>query len=271
MTDVFINGIIVFIIAGYVAGCFSAMFGIGGGLIAVPVMFWMFRLSGLPAGVLMHLAVGTSLAIMIVTTARVIWSHYQLGNFRRALMRPLFPWILLGTLIGSVLARFIEGEWLRLFFIAFICYVIFKALTKKSFTGSYQESDFNMPPLAKRLPLMVLTGMISVWLGIGGSVFTVPFLRKAKMPMVNATAAAVALSLAVSVPGMIGYIWAGWGRPDLPAYTLGYVDLVALLGFSIGSLLGVPLGAKIATRMADQQLARAYIVMLVCVLITMII
>ena len=135
MTDVFINGIIVFIIAGYVAGCFSAMFGIGGGLIAVPVMFWMFRLSGLPAGVLMHLAVGTSLAIMIVTTARVIWSHYQLGNFRRALMRPLFPWILLGTLIGSVLARFIaEINFVSRFPSKSICglYLVF-IFTKHSF------------------------------------------------------------------------------------------------------------------------------------------
>ena len=269
MTNILIIDLIIFICAGYITGMLSALLGIGGGLVAVPVMFLVFKFSGMPAYEIMHIAIGTSLAIMLLTSARVLISHHRLGNILWCYIIRLFPWMIIGALAGALVSRWMHSDWLRYLFMVFLLYVIYSAVSRKSFTQPYTIADFHLPRRVVRIPVMIVTGVLSVWLGIGGSVVTIPFLRRAKMPMVNATAAAVGLSPAISVVGVIGYIWAGWHSVGLPAYSLGYINGPAFVGFGIGSILGVPLGAKIAMRMEDGTLAKCYIGMLVVALLAM--
>ena len=262
---------ILFLIAGVVAGMLSALMGIGGGLIVVPVMYVFFRyIDPVAPNMVMHVAVGTSLAIMLVTTSNAIISHMRRGNVPWPVVKQLIGFIVLGVIAGTVISYYVHSEFLRYLFIAFLLYVLGSAILKKGFTQDFNASDFHLTPRYITIPVCVLTGGLSVMLGMGGSLMVVPYLRHCHMPMKRATAAAVALTPAVSIVGVIGYIYAGWGVSGLPRDCLSYVYVPAFIGISVGTFLGVPLGAYIGKFLSDRKLAIGYLVMLAVILILMI-
>lgn len=262
--------IAVMAITGVVAGVLSGMFGLGGGVVVVPILYVFLKHIGIAESLNMHMAVATSLAVMLITTFNSIWSHHRKGNIDWSVSRQLAPWMIAGAIIGTLIAHYLHSDWLRYLFMALLIYVIVSAVFKKGFTDKYQQSDFKMPKNWLTCVYFFFTAFLAVLLGIGGSVFTVPFFRRQKAPMVNASALAVALTPIVAVFGSVGYIITGlYADPGLP-YDLGYIYIPAFFGIGVGTLLGVPIGTHLSSTMDDRYLARTYIVLLIIFLIMII-
>jgi uncharacterized membrane protein YfcA len=260
-----------YFVAGLLAGVLAGVFGIGGGLTIVPILYLMLPRLGVAHGLVMHLAIGTSLAVMIVTTVESTYVHNCSGDVLWPVIRRLAPTVALGALVAAVATRWIATDVLRYFFIALVAYTIVRALTKKGFADRYELTDFTAPPLSLCLPVGFGVGVVSALLGTGGSPMTVPFLRAYKLRMANAAAAASALAVPIAVLGTIGYVVTGWHDLGLPSGATGYVYWPAAPGLLVGILIGVPVGTRISERLSDRVLARAYIVFLGVVLVAMIV
>ena len=263
---------VVFLVVGGITGTLSAFFGIGGGIVMVPFLHIFFKyFSPHPVGAVMHMAIGTSIGTMVFTSLASAYGHYRAGHVIMPLWLRMAPIVAIGALLGALTTRYLHSEFLRYFFIAFLIYIIARVFLKKTFTRQYALKDFTMPKVTRFGPVGFIAGLLAVWLGIGGTVITTPFFRSTKMPMSNATATAVSMVPAIAVLGSIGYIIAGWSAPGVPPYSLGYIHLPALIGLTIGSFVGVPIGVRLSAKIADHHLARWYVVLLIVVLIMMLV
>lgn len=252
---------------GIAAGVLSGLFGLGGGVVVVPILVLFFKMHGADMSTDMHLSVGTSLAIMIITTANSIYSHYRSGNIIWSVVGRFLPFIILGAIVGAIVSHYLHADWLRYFFMAFLVYVIIQALVKKSFTADYSLADFKHPSARAASILGSIFGFVAVLLGIGGSVLMVPYLRKCCSPMKQASAIAVAITPAVAIVGSISYIVIGLLDPTTFRYTTGYIYWPAFFGIGIGTLGGVPIGVFLTKKISDNILAKIYILLLVLFLV----
>lgn len=262
--------LIAFLCAGVLTGLLSSLFGLGGGLVVVPVSFLIFSLLGYPIDIVMHVALGTSLAVMIITTSNGIIHHARAGNVIKNVIWPMMLPIGLGAVIGALSSTYIHSEWLRYCFMAFLVLVIVNALFNKAFRGDFSRDDLvSFHPLMRTLVAFVI-GLVSVLLGIGGSLMSVPYFRKHKMPIANASACALCLTPAIAILGTLGYLYAGWQTTGLPAYSLGFINLPAAATIALGTFIGVPLGIRCLRHLPDKSAAKLYIVMLVIMLVLMV-
>ncbi|MEM7171202.1 MAG: sulfite exporter TauE/SafE family protein, partial [Pseudomonadota bacterium] len=159
--------------------------------------------------------------------------------------------------------------YLRYFFIALLIYVILRALFKKGFTEDHPITDYTPPNRGVMAVFGIFTGCISALLGIGGSPITVPFLRNAKLPMVNSAAIAATLGAPIALFGAAGYAISGWGNPNLPSWTTGFIFWPAIPGIVVGVLCTVPFGSKLSHSLSDKLIAKAYVVLLCAVTVAM--
>ncbi|MGB0683306.1 MAG: sulfite exporter TauE/SafE family protein [Magnetovibrionaceae bacterium] len=236
--------------AGAIAGLIAGLLGVGGGIVIVPVLYVLFPYMGISDSVIMHLAVGTSLATIIATSITSSRTHYKKGGLNITIMKMLSPSIIVGVILGSVLGGKAEGEVLILIFAILALLVAlnmaFDLQTKIFGKGSAGEdgSDLRLSELGRHISGLCIGGF-SVVMGIGGGSLSVPFLTAKGVPIRIAVGTAAGLGLVIAVPGTIGFMAAGWGHPDLPPFSLGYVNL---LGFALivpTSMLTAPIGARI--------------------------
>lgn len=252
--------VLIYAMAGAVAGLAAGVFGIGGGLVIVPVLLVVFDQQGISELVSVHLAVGTSLATIIVTSLSSIHSHYRLGNVLWPVLRPLTVGLIAGALLGSWIASWLPGNLLRRVFALFA----FAMALRMAFAGQ--------PPASRTLPghsglaaTGVGIGSVASIVGIGGGGLTVPFLVWCGTPMRNAVGTSSASGMPVALAGTLGYILAGSGQPVLPAGSTGYVYWPAVVGITSVSVFLAPMGARLAARLPAMVLKRAFAVFLVFV------
>jgi uncharacterized membrane protein YfcA len=262
---------LVLFIAGVAAGILSSLFGLGGGLVTVPILYLFFYFNGVDHAVQMHMAVGTSLVIMIMTTATSIIARVSRGHLIWPLVRWMFPWVAVSALCGALMSHYLSSLTLKYIFIFFLILIIAQAFFKKGFTQKFELKDFNPPPRVISAAVAIFTGFISVLMGMGGSVFTLPLFRFYKLPMEYAAGTAVALTPAVAITGAVTYLLTGLSVGHLPAYSLGYLNLPAFVGVSLGSLCGVPLGLRISSKLNDGLKAKIYRGFLIIILFSMLI
>jgi uncharacterized membrane protein YfcA len=256
--------VIIILLLGAVAGLAAGLLGVGGGLIIVPVLSWLFYQQGVSGEVLMQLAVGTSLATIVATSISSAWAHYRHQAILLPVLFSLTPGILLGAMLGAYVADALPEIGLRRVF------AIFELLVAV-------QMFFNLRPAAHwQLPgriAMVLAGMaiglLSAIVGIGGGTLTVPFLVACAVPVRNAIATSAACGFPIALAGSLGFIMAGWQQQGLPEYSLGYVYLPAFLGIIIISVLTAPLGAWLAHHLPVAVVKRLFALFLLAVGIRM--
>jgi len=235
----------------------AGLFGIGGGLIIVPVLALLFAAQGFPAELIMIMSVATSLATIIVTSISSVLAHHRLNAVLWDKVRALGPGIMVGAAIGAVVAEHLSGGVLRFLFIIYLLGVgIQMALQIKPKPGQQQPS--------KTLDLGAagLIGLLSSLLGIGGGTLTVPFLVHFQMPMRNAVAVASACGLPIAVVGTIGYALLGKDALQLPDWSLGYIYMPSFLGIVLTSMYTAPIGAKLAHKLPAEKLKRYFSLLL---------
>lgn len=250
------------IAVGALAGFLAGVFGIGGGAILVPVFYECFRIAGVPLDVRMPLCIGTSLAIIIPTSIRSFRAHMARGAVDMEILRKWWWPILIGVVIGSVTARYAPE---RLFKIVFVV-VAWSAAARLLLARDGWKLGDDLPdgPLMKIYGFFV--GLLSTLMGIGGGLFSNLLMTFYGRPIHQAVATSSALAVLISIPGAIGYIYAGWPAatrfPDVAAlqipFAIGYVSLIGALLVMPTSLLVAPLGVKAAHAMSKRALEMAF-------------
>lgn len=255
-----------YLTAGALAGLTSGLLGLGGGIIIVPVLYWMFQGQGIPPDAVMHYAVGTSLASIVFTSMASIHAHHRRGAVRWDVARWLAPGVALGALFGAVAADQIPSDGLRILFGVFELLVAL-------------QMGFTLIPQAQRaLPgpggLAACgggIGLLSSLMGIGGGSFTVPLLHWCRIDMRQAVATSAACGLPIALTGSAGFIIMGWHEAQGVAGSVGYVFVPALFGIVIASVVFAPVGAALAHRLPLAQLRRVFAGVLCVIAIKMLI
>ena len=233
--------------SGYVSGIIAGLLGVGGGIILVPVLFQTFVWFDFPAHLHIHMAVGTSLAIICFTGGQSARSHLKRGAVDIEILKRWAAFIGLGALLGALLARLIVPDGLKLIFATLAL-----VLGARMLRGAKRQGGTG-PTLSTRAKLLAgITGFLSA-LGIGGGTLSVP-LGAAGRDMHRAVATSACLSVIIAVPAAVGFMIGGWSIPDLPPFTLGYVHVLALAVMMPASMLSAPTGARFAHLLSARQL-----------------
>jgi hypothetical protein len=249
-----------YLLLGAFAGMLAGLFGIGGGLIIVPVLVLSFHAQGVAPDIITHLALGTSLPTMIFTGFSSLRAHQEAGAVDWVMIRRLGAGMLVGAWLGGMTANLLSASTLN---IIIGCFAWTMAL----------QMGLNLKPKAERhLPGALGTGIagtvigwMSALFGIGGGSLTVPYLSWNSVPMRNAVAASAACSMPIALAGSLSYLYAGWNNPDLPEWSLGFIYLPALLGIVLTSTQFARVGAKLAHRLSPQRLKQAFALLMLLV------
>ncbi|MCW4149499.1 sulfite exporter TauE/SafE family protein [Halomonas sp. 18H] len=242
---------------GSLAGTLAGLFGIGGGLIIVPALVLAFELQQVAPPVVMHLAVGTSLATIVVTGASSALGHYRRGSVHRPWLMALLPGLMLGALGGGLVADRLSSTWLGMLFGGFLVLVAARMLL-----------DLRPVPRAQppgRAMMMLAGGVIggvSALFGIGGGTLSVPWLSRSGASMPQAVGTSAACGLPIALFGAATFMLVGWQQPGLPEGAMGYVMWPAFCGIVLTSVPFARLGVWLAHRLPARQLRIAFALLL---------
>ena len=250
----------IYMVLGAFAGTLAGLFGIGGGLIIVPVLIFSFGAQGFSPEIAAHMAVGTSLATIVFTSLSSIRSHHGHGAIRWDIFRPMAFGIIVGALIGAWTAALLSGAALELIIGLFVILVGLKMLF--SVNPSPGRNVAGKPGLATAGAGI---GWASAIFGIGGGALTVPYLSWSNVRMQQAVGTSAACGLPIAIAGAVGNAWTGWGEPALPEYSLGFIYFPALIGIILTSVLFARVGANLAHRLNAKVLKRVFAIMLLLV------
>lgn len=252
--------LIIYLILGACAGVLAGLFGVGGGMIIVPVLVYSFAIQGFAPEALTHMAVGTSLATIAFTSINSVRAHHKRGAVRWQLVKWMTLGIVGGALLGALTAALLSGPVLQKIIGVF---AILMAV----------QMTFNISPKAAfgepGKPALTAAGGVIGWasaiFGIGGGSLTVPFLVWRSVPIQQAVATSAACGMPIAVAGSLSFIWTGWAQAGLPPWSLGYVYLPALVGIALTSVFFAGYGARLAHRLPQLVLKRLFALLLLCV------
>lgn len=241
-------------LAGGVMGFLAGLFGIGGGAISVPIFYEMFLLLGHAPEVAMPMAVGTSLAVIIPTSIISARAHYKKGTVEVEVLRIWALPILAGVLIGAAIAG-IAPPWV--FQIVFIMVATLNATKLLSGGQGWRLAD-SLPGKAALRVYGAAIGLVSSLMGIGGGAVSTMILTLHNVPIHRAVSTSAGVGVIIAIPGALGYVWAGWGRADLPADALGFVSLATFALTIPAAMLTTRLGVRIAHQLSRRKLELAF-------------
>ena len=247
--------LIIYLLIGAIAGFTAGLFGVGGGLIIVPILYIVFTQMNYDANVIMHVAVGTSLATIIVTSISSVMAHHKKGAVLWQVFRNLAPGLVLGSFMGAGIADLMSGQHLQLVIGVFAVWMAYKM-----FRGAHALVDANrhLPSAPLQFAAGGGIGVASAIFGIGGGSLTVPYLNRHGVVMQKAVATSAACGLPIAVAGALGFMWFGAKEQiDVPN-TIGYVHIYAFLGISVMSFITAKFGAKVAHQLSPAMLKKCF-------------
>jgi uncharacterized membrane protein YfcA len=249
---------LIYLLTGAFVGFFAGLLGIGGGLIIVPVLITLFTTQDFPAGRIIHLALGTTMATILFTSASSLRTHHQHGAINWPIVKNITPGIFLGTFGGATLAGSMTGQLLSIIFVIFIFYAATQMLVQ------FRPGPmFQLPGKTGMLLAGGVIGALSSLVAIGGGLLSVPFLTLCKIKLQHAIGTAAAIGFPIALAGTAGYIANGYLQPEaLPEYSLGYVYLPALIWLVSASMLTAPLGARLTHSTQTAILRTIFVVLL---------
>lgn len=245
--------ILIYLLVGAFAGLIAGLFGVGGGLIIVPVLVYLFTRQGMDPAILVHLAVGTSLATIVFTSISSVRAHHKRGAVRWDLFWQLTPGIVVGALLGAVVADWMPSLVLRRFFALFEWFVAVQLLLN---TRTNPHRD--VPGRIGLFAAGNIIGTVSSIVGIGGGTLTVPFLVWCNVAMKKAVATSSACGLPIAIAGAVGFVLLGRSSTSGQEWSFGYLYLPALFGIVASSVVFAPVGARLAHSLPADKLKRLF-------------
>lgn len=246
-----------YLVLGAAAGFLAGLFGIGGGLVIVSVLVFTFSTLGFSQEVLVHLAVGTSLATIIPTSLSSSFAHHKKQGVRWGWVKKITLGLALGSLVGAWTANLLSGVALQAIIGGFVILVAVQMILK------LQPKPKEGEPSS---PVLIAAGGVIGWastiFGIGGGTLSVPFLVWCNGGMRQAVGTSAALGFPIALFGALGYLWAGWQHPDLPELATGYIYWPAFIGISVASVPFARVGARLAHFLPELLLKRLFAALL---------
>ncbi len=242
-----------YLAVGAFAGVLAGLFGVGGGLVIVPVLAFVFERAGIAPEVLMHLAIGSSLTTIVFTSLASVRAHHRRGAVRWALFARLAPGIAVGALLGAAVADWLPSAGLRRIFGVFEL-----AVAVQMGLGLKPSPHRGLPGSPGLFAAGGVIGTFSAIVGIGGGTLTVPFLTWCNVAMRNAVATSAACGLPIALAGAAGFAMAGWDEAGLPGGSTGFLYWPAIAGVVAASVLFAPLGARLAHALPGEVLKRLF-------------
>lgn len=249
--------ILAYLMVGTVAGFLAGLLGVGGGMVIVPALLYVFHLLDLPALYHQHMALGTSMATIMFTAISSMKAHHTKGAVRWHLVKTIAPGIVLGTFAGAQLAGQVSAIALKWFFVAFAYLIAVQMLFDVK-----PKASRELPGLAGTSAVGGLIGLLSSWVGIGGGSLSVPFMTICNVPVREAIGTSAAIGFPLALAGAAGFVASGWGR-DVPVGALGFVYLPALAGIVLASFPMAKVGASVAHRLPVPVLKKIFATLLV--------
>lgn len=251
---------------GAVSGVMAGLLGIGGGAIIVPVLATALQVMGFDVDIVQHVAVATSLAIIIPTGIASARAHHKRGAVDMRILKLWAPVILVATLAGGLMARWYSGDVLRIVFgvMAFFIAANIVLPFQQRLIG-----HLNSSPLTHRI-FAAVVGYISALMGVGGGSLSVPTIAAFGASMHTAVGTGAAIGVFIAVAGTVGFIISGWGLEGLPPLSLGYINLIAFAAVAVVAYFTAPLGVALAHRLDQKTLKLVFAAFLVFVGISMI-
>lgn len=252
--------LLVYLAVGALAGVAAGLFGVGGGLVIVPALVACFGFLSVAPEVTMQLAVGTSLAVIVVTSVSSVRAHNQLGNIDWVCWRALAPGIAIGVVLGVATTASLSGQVLKLAFGVFsIVIAVYMGF------GKVPSASRELPKPLGLAAAGAGIGYFSAMFGIGGGSLTVPYLSWCNVRMQAAVATSAACGLPIAVVGSASNMVAGFGHADLPAYSFGFIYLPAFIGIALLSAPCAKFGAGLAQRLSARRLKQSFAMFLLLV------
>lgn len=253
-------------LTGVIAGFLAGLFGVGGGIIIVPTLLFIFLLQGFEPAVSMHIAIGTSLATIILTSISSACAHNKHGAVQWRVVRQMATGLLLGGILGALFVKELQSGTLQIIFAVFEIIIAIKLLRTAGMRAN------NRLLVRKAFPHKIFLNVTAVFIsavsavvGIGGGSLSVPFLRWLGLSIQKSIATSAVLGLPIAISGSLSFVWIGAAHPLLPAYSLGFVYLPALLGVGLMSIIFAPFGAQLAHKLPEKLLQRGFAVGLLVV------
>ncbi len=244
---------VAYVAAGAFVGFMAGLLGVGGGMMLVPILAFLFSAQQFAPDHVVHLSLATAMASIIFTSAASVREHWRLGSVDFAIVQRMTPGMVTGTLASTVAAGWIAQRHLAL---AFAVILIGGAtqilLNRKPVPGR------TLPGSGPLFAFGLIVGVISGLVSAGGTFLTMPFMLLCGVPVRTAIGTGATLGIPVAVIGALGYVISGWAVPDLPAWNLGFINLVALAGLATASVVTAPLGARVAHRVPVLFLKRLF-------------
>ena len=251
--------IITFLLTGLFSGLIAGLLGVGGGIIIVPVSYFILIKLGYSIDVVMHISISTSLSIILFTSISSIRSHLKLGNVNKKIIKKWFIGIMCGSLLGSFLASKINGEILVTIFITLAFIISINMLFQKK-----------IKTLNKDIPksyfinflISISIGFLSSIIGIGGGSFSVPTLTLFSKKMHESVGTSAVIGFFIAFPAVISYIYLGLKVQNLPPYSIGYVNILILLLVASTSIFTANIGAKLSVKIHKDNLKKIFAIFL---------
>ncbi len=256
-----------FPLVGALSGLLAGLFGIGGGLVIVPALNALFAagLVDIDPQARMHVAIGSSLGVIVFTAISSVRAHHRLGSVVWPAVRGLVPGVVAGGLLGAFIADALDTRALEIVFGVFAALMALRIATGREAPA---DAGGRLPSAGGFAAAGTIIGSVSALVGIGGGVMTVPYLGWHGVPIRKAVGTAAACTLPVAAAGAVGYVFAGAGAPVPPGST-GYLYWPAVGGIAVASVLTAPLGARLAHALPVKRLRQLFALLLVVVALDM--
>lgn len=242
-----------YLLLGAIIGIIAGLLGVGGGLVIVPALFVLLPAQGIPSDLIMHVAVGTSLATIVLTSLSSIVAHQRHGAIVWLQFFRLLPGIMMGAWLGAVVVDHLPATSLKLVFGCFELVVGLYMLI-----GLTPKADNPLPNFVFSSLAGVIIGLISAVIGIGGGTLSVPYLTWHAMNIRKAIATSAALGLPIALSGTLSFIWVGHDVQEMPEWSSGYIFWPAFFGITVASMSTAPIGAWLAHHLPIKRLKQVF-------------
>ena len=254
----------VYLAIGVTVGFLAGLFGIGGGMIMVPMLVFVFTAKGFPAEHMMHLSLATSMATIVFTSLSSVRAHHRHAAVDWGVARAMAPGIVIGALAATLIAGFIPTRPLAIAFTAFMFYA-----AAQMFFEVKPKPSRQLPGPAGLFGVGAGIGALSSVLAAGGAFLSIPFLARCNVPLKRAVGTAAANGFPIAAAGTAGYVLNGLRVDNLPEGSLGFVYLPALALIVLASMPMAPLGARLAHRLPVRRLRVVFALMLFAIALRM--
>lgn len=242
------------IVSAILAGIMAGLLGVGGGIVLVPMLFWLLSLTDFPPALFMHMAVATSLATIIFTSISSARAHHKRGTVDMKLLRLWAPAMIVGALSGGLVSRYIDANGLKAVFGSIALLVSANMARPKPLV---LRDGLPVSKIA-HVAISGMTGVFSSLMGIGGGTLSVPILSAYSVDIRRAVGTASAFGVVIAVPAVIGFVVSGWGVEGRPPLSLGFVNIAAALVILPFTVAFAPVGARIAHAVDTKWIKRVF-------------